>query len=152
MVKERKLTGDDLILHAPGVGHPIDGSGLDVGIGRYLEQRVDAAQVVAAYIETGTIDRMTYAGRMQDEIVTGELSLLYHDLSVDLVGSGAWFKNLLSGFVLKEHNREGEDFRQGRMYHEHDGTKSFFNAYWRGLVSGMKSSALSDIALPGELD
>ena len=135
-----------------------DGGGRNYAIrgelGSYDLSRINPLFEVAAdaYIETGTIDRMTYAGRMQDEIVTGELSLLYHDLSVDLVGSGAWFKNLLSGLVLKEHNREGEDFRQGRMYHEHDGTKSFFNAYWRGLVSGMKSSALSDIALPGELD
>ena len=82
----------------------------------------------------------------------GEMTLPYRNLPLDLVGGGAWIKNLVSGLVLKDDNQEGEDFRQGRMYHEHDVTKSFFNAYWKGLVSGMKSSALADIALPGELD
>ena len=105
-----------------------------------------------AVVETGIIDRMTYRGRMQDDVVEGEMTLLYRNLALDLVGGGAWIKNLVSGLVLKDDNQEGEDFRQGRMYHEHDVTKSFFNAYWKGLVSGMKSSALADIALPGELD
>ena len=105
-----------------------------------------------AYIESGLIEGMQYRGRLQDEVVTGELTMLYRNLDVTLVGGGSWFKNLLSGFVLKEENLRGEGFRQGKMYHEHSRDRSFFNAYWKGLVSGMRSSALSDIALQKELD
>ena len=105
-----------------------------------------------AYIESGLIEGMQYRGGLQDEVVTGDLTMLYRDLDVTLVGGGSWFKNLLSGFVLKEDNLRGEDFRQGKMYHEHSRDRSFFNAYWKGLVSGMRSSTLADIALQKELD
>ena len=105
-----------------------------------------------ANIESGLIEGMQYRGRLQDEVVTGELTMLYRNLDVTLVGGGSWFKNLLSGFVLKEDNLRGEGFRQGKMYHEHSRDRSFFNAYWKGLVSGMRSSALADIALQKELD
>ncbi|WP_420461186.1 hypothetical protein [Neolewinella sp.] len=105
-----------------------------------------------AYIESGVIEGMQYRGQLKNEVLTGELTMLYHDLDVTLVGGGSWFKNLLSEFVLKKDNLRGEDFRQGKMYHEHSREKSFFNAYWKGLVSGMRSSALADIALQKELD
>ena len=116
------------------------------GINPLMEVAADAV------VETGFIDGMKYASRMQDNVVTGDMRLLYHDLGIELVGGGAWIKNLLSGAVLKESNAAGEDFRPGKMYHEHPSDKSFFNAYWKGLLSGMKSTALSDLILPEELD
>ncbi|MCP9235930.1 hypothetical protein [Lewinella sp. JB7] len=135
-----------------------DSSGRNYAIrgwmGSYDLSRINPLMEVAAdaIIETGVIDSLSFHGRLQNELMTGELTLLYHDLDLKVVGPGAWIKNLLSGVVMKDDNLPGEDFRQGRMYHEHPRTKSFFNAFWKGLVSGMKSSALSDIALPKELD
>ena len=122
--------------------------------GRYDLSGINPLFEVAAdaNIESGLIEGMQYRGRLQDEVVEGELTMLYRNLDVTLVGGGSWFKNLLSGFVLKEDNLRGEDFRQGKMYHEHSRERSFFNAYWKGLVSGMRSSALADIALQKELD
>ncbi|MBB4078713.1 hypothetical protein GGR28_001326 [Lewinella aquimaris] len=123
-------------------------------MGSYDLSRINPLMEVAAnaVVETGVIDSLSYHGRLQDEVLTGQMTLLYHNLDLKIVGSGAWIKNLLSGVVMKDSNLPGEDFRQGQMYHEHPSTKSFFNAYWKGLVSGMKSSALSDIALQKELD
>ncbi|CAH0999534.1 hypothetical protein LEM8419_00834 [Neolewinella maritima] len=105
-----------------------------------------------AFINSGIIEGMQYRGALQDEVLTGSMDMLYRNLDVELVGGGAWFKNLLSGLVLKEENSRGEEFRQGSMYHEHSADRSFFNAYWKGLMSGMKSSAMADIALQKELD
>ena len=135
-----------------------DSSGRNYAIrgefGRYDLSGINPLFEIAAnaYIESGIIEEMTYRGALQSEVLTGELTMLYHDLDVTLVGSGSWFKNLLSGVVLKKENTRGEDFRQGKMYHEHSRDRSFFNAYWKGLVSGMRSSALADIALQKELD
>ena len=116
------------------------------GINPLMEVAADAI------VESGVIDEMTYRGRLQDEVLTGDMSLRYHDLDLKLVGSGAFLKNLMSGLVMKKANVAGEDFRAGRMYHEHTRDRSFMNAYWKGLVSGMKSSALSDIVLQKELE
>ena len=123
-------------------------------LGSYDLSRVNPLMEVAAdaIVETGIIDRLTYRSALQDELMKGEMDLLYHNLDLKVVGSGAWIKNLLSGVVVKNENVAGEDFRKGKIYHEHDRQKSFFNAYWKGLVSGMRSSALSDIALQKELD
>ncbi len=123
-------------------------------LGAYDLSRVNPLMEVAAgaIIETGQIDRMRYDGLFADGVMTGDMHLYYRQLDLKVVGSGAWIKNLLSGVVVKEENVEGEDFRPGKMYHEHDPHKSFFNAYWKGLVSGMRSSALSDIVLQEELD
>lgn len=116
------------------------------GINPLMEVAADAI------IETGIIKRMQYEGALKDEVMTGRMRLLYRDLDVKIVGGGAWIKNLLSGVVVKKDNLPGEDFRPGNIYHEHGPDRSFFNAYWKGLVSGMRSSALSDIALKEELD
>ncbi len=123
-------------------------------LGSYDLSRVNPLMEVAAeaIVETGVIDRMRYRGALKDEVMTGHMELLYHDLDLQAVGRGAWIKNLISGLVVKEENLPGEDFRLGKMYHEHDLKKSFFNAYWKGLVSGMRSSALADVALEKELN
>ena len=123
-------------------------------LGGYDLSRVNPLMRVAAdaIIESGQIEELTYHSSMRQDTVRGEMTLLYRDLDLKVVGGGAWIKNLLSGVVVKNENRRGEDFRQGQIFHVHDPTKSFFNSYWKGLVSGMRSSALSDIALPDELD
>ena len=123
-------------------------------LGAYDLSRVNPLMRVAAdaIIETGHIQELTYESWMRRDTIRGEMSLLYRDLDLKVVGGGAWIKNLLSGVVVKNENRRGEDYRPGRIYHEHDPTKSFFNSYWKALVSGMRSSALSDIALPDELE
>lgn len=105
-----------------------------------------------AIVESGVIDKLAYQSNFRDGVVTGDMQLLYHDLDLKSVGSGAWIKNLLAGMLLKKENVAGDSFRQGRIFHEHSPHKSFFNAYWKGLVSGMRSTALSDIALQKELD
>ena len=123
-------------------------------LGEYDLSRVNPLMRIAAdaIVETGVIEKLSYHSRMVNDTVTGDMTLLYRDLDLKIVGSGSWIKNLLSGVVLKNDNVRGEDFRPGRIFHEHPADKSFFNSYWKGLVSGMRSSALSDIALPDELD
>ncbi|THH40342.1 AsmA family protein [Neolewinella litorea] len=123
-------------------------------LGTYDLSKVNPLMRVAAdaIIEKGVIEKLTYHSQMDGDTITGDMMLLYRDLDLKVVGSGAWIKNLLSGVVIKNDNSLGEDFRQGRIYHVHTPDRSFFNSYWKGLVSGMKSSAMSDIALPEELD
>ncbi len=123
-------------------------------LGHYDLSRINPLMEVAAdaIIETGVIDGMRYDGVFADGVMNGNMQLHYRKLDLKVVGSGAWIKNLLAGVVVRAENVEGEDFRPGTMYHEHDPHKSFFNAYWKGLVSGMRSSALADIVLEKELD
>ncbi|WP_157974384.1 hypothetical protein [Lewinella sp. IMCC34183] len=123
-------------------------------LGKYDLSRVNPLMRVAAdaIIDEGVIERLTYRSLMQNDTVTGTMDLVYRNLDLKVVGNGAWIKNLLSGVVVKNDNLRGEDFREGQIFSPHDPTKSFFNSYWKGLVSGMKSSAMSDIALPEELD
>ena len=124
-------------------------------LGEYDVSRVNPLMRVAAgaIIEAGVIEQITYDASMQNDTIRGDMAMLYRNLDVKIVdGGGAWIKNLLSGVVVKDANHRGEDFRPGQIFHEHIATKSFFNSYWKGLVSGMKSTALSDIALPDELE
>ena len=124
-------------------------------LGEYDVSRVNPLMRVAAgaIIEAGVIESLTYDASMQNDTIKGSMAMLYRNLDVKLVDGGmAWIKNLLSGVVVKESNSRGEDFRQGQIFHPHIATKSFFNSYWKGLVSGMRSTALSDIALPDELE
>ncbi|MGB3800998.1 MAG: hypothetical protein WA952_14375, partial [Lewinella sp.] len=118
-------------------------------MGEYDLSRVNPLMRVAAgaVIEEGVIEKLAYDSRMHNDTIQGSLTLLYRNLDVKMVDGGmAWLKNLLSGVVVKEDNSQGEDFRQGQIFHEHIAEKSFFNSYWKGLVSGMRSTALSDIA------
>ena len=134
----------------PGRGYSALGE-----LGTYDLGRVNPLMRVAAgaIIETGVIEKITYDARMHQDTVRGNLTMLYHDLNVKLVDGGlAWFKNLLSGVVVKNGNSRGEDFRRGEIYYEHNPVRSFFNSYWQALVSGMRSTALSDIVLKEELD
>ncbi|NJB87728.1 hypothetical protein GGR26_003512 [Lewinella marina] len=123
-------------------------------LGQYDLSQINPLMRIAAdaIIEQGIIEKLTYYSRMDGDTISGDMTLLYRDLNLKVVGSGAWIKNLLSGVVVKNDNSRGEDFRPGRIFHVHTRDKSFFNSYWKGLVSGMKSSAMSDIALPDELD
>ncbi|PPK88675.1 hypothetical protein CLV84_1645 [Neolewinella xylanilytica] len=134
----------------PGRGYSARGE-----LGTYDLARVNPLMRVAAgaVIEEGVIEKLTYDARMHQDTIRGTLTMLYRDLNVKLVDGGlSWLKNLLSGVVVKDGNSRGEEFRLGEIYHEHQPIRSFFNSYWKGLVSGMKSTALSDIALPEELD
>ncbi|WP_157976013.1 hypothetical protein [Lewinella sp. IMCC34191] len=124
-------------------------------MGEYDLSRVNPLMRVAAgaVIEEGVIEELSYDSRMEHDTIRGTLTLLYRNLDLKMVDGGlAWLKNLLSGVVVKNSNSRGEDFRQGQIFHAHIPEKSFFNSYWKGLVSGMKSTALSDIALPDELE
>lgn len=123
-------------------------------LGAYDLSRVNPLMRIAAdaVIETGEIEELTYQSSMRGDTIRGDLSLVYRNLDLKVVGGGSWIKNLLAGVVVKNDNQRGEDFRPGHIFHVHDPTKSFFNSYWKGLVSGMKSSALADIAVPEELE
>jgi hypothetical protein len=120
----------------------------------YDLSRINPLMRVAAdaIIESGRVDSLVYDGILRREVVTGEAGFYYRNLDVKVTGSGAWIKNLLSGAVVNDRNVAGEDFRPGKIYYEHEPEKSFFNAYWQGIVTGLRSSVLSDIVLPEELD
>ena len=105
-----------------------------------------------ALVESGQIHQLEYSAALTDGVSEGWLRLHYDSLDVKLVGSGAWYKNLLSDFVVKNDNVPGEDFRLGTIYYEAPTDKSFWNAYWQSLVAGMKSSVLAEIVTPKELD
>lgn len=123
-------------------------------LGAYELVRVNPLMAVAAnaIVESGRLNQATYQAELKDEVVTGQMEFLYDSLDLKIVGNGSWLKNLLSGLVVKKENEAGDRFRPGKIYHEHQANRSFFNAYWKGLLSGIKSSALSDIALEKELD
>jgi hypothetical protein len=123
-------------------------------LGSYALERINplTRMSVDFVLESGAIDSLRYDGRLHEDVVRGELDFYYHNLDVKLTGDGAWIKNLLSGMVVKSDNRAGDDFRPGEIYYEHPRDKSFFSAYWKGLVSGLRSSVLSDILLPDELE
>jgi hypothetical protein len=105
-----------------------------------------------AIIESGQLDSLVYDGTLSRGIVTGRIGFYYRELDVKVTGNGAWIKNLLSGVVVKNENPAGEDFRPGTIYYVHRPEKSFFNAYWQGIVTGLRSTVLSDIVLPDELE
>lgn len=102
-------------------------------------------------IEAGQLHRLTYQASGNQRIVEGQMHLEYDSLEVKLEEGFSFIQSMLKGLVLKKKNLPGEDFREGIIYHEHVATRSFFNMYWKALVSGLKSSALSSIALGKEL-
>lgn len=122
-------------------------------LGRYPLTDVNPMLEPAANvsIEAGNLHKLTYYASGNKHLVEGEMHLEYDSLEVELEEGFNFIQSMLKGLVLKKKNLPGKDFREGIIYQEHDLTRSFFNLYWRALVSGLKSSALSGIALGKEL-
>lgn len=114
---------------------------------------INPLMVVAANtdVEKGNINHLTHDFSVRDGIARGELVLKYDHLEVKMVGKNAWLINIFEDIVIRDSNpRNDGDLVIGEVYAEHDPTKSFFNLYWKSLVSGMASSVAGKVFLPKE--
>lgn|GEM_PF-3379717 len=106
-----------------------------------------------ADVESGHVDRMTHDFSVTNGVASGKLVLEYHDLELKMQGKKSWLINILEDVVIRDSNpRNDGDLVIGRVNAEHDPTRSFFNLYWKSLVSGMKSCVAGKSFLPEELD
>ncbi len=128
--------------------------GMSGRLGVYNLTDINPLMDVAANvnIESGILRQLSYRADMRDDTLSGDMAFLYEELDVSPQGALGFFKDLAADIVVKGSNQKGEDFRPGIIYFESDETRAFFNAYWQGLVAGMKSSALGNIALPDKLE
>lgn len=104
-----------------------------------------------ADIESGHVDQMTHNFSIRDGVATGELVFKYHKLEVKMEGKGAWLINMIEDVAIRDSNpRNDGDLVIGRVSAEHDPTRSFFNLYWKSLVSGMTSSVAGSVFVSGK--
>lgn len=100
-----------------------------------------------ARIDNGQILGMDFRMRLAEKRATGEVTLLYENLSISLLDKknneenlGSQIKTILANtFVIKSDNK-GEDPRRGKINFERVERKSVFNYWWKSLLSGIKSN------------
>lgn len=115
--------------------------------------KINPLMVIAANadIESGKINSLTHNFSNANDVSSGELTFRYEGLEVKLTGRKAFFGNLLEDIAIRDSNpRNDGDLIIGKVTNEHDPTRSFFNHYWKSLVSGMTSSVAGKFFVPDE--
>ncbi|WP_273446893.1 hypothetical protein [Neolewinella agarilytica] len=105
-----------------------------------------------AFVEGGHLNKLNYNFSVTNEVADGKLLLLYDGLELKLDGKKAWLKNIMEDIAIRDSNpRSGGDLVHGTVYNEHEAGKSFFNLYWKSIVSGLRSSVSGKMFTPKEL-
>ncbi|TXF87669.1 hypothetical protein FUA23_17820 [Neolewinella aurantiaca] len=116
--------------------------------------KINPLMIVAANadIEKGYITELNHNFSIENGVAKGDLLLRYNNLEVKMTGKNAWFINLIEDLAIRDSNpRNDGDLVVGTVHAEHIPTKSFFNIYWKSLVSGMKSSVAGKVFIPEEI-
>ena len=102
--------------------------------------------VAFAEVQSGTVNRLNFEVKLNENTSTGSMEFFYEDLKIDLLNKGekegkkglvSFFANT---FIIKKANPLNEKFRPGQMYFERDKNKSMINFWWKSLLSGLKDS------------
>jgi len=98
-------------------------------------------------INDGTLNSMRFSMDLGPDSASGNMTLLYNDLSISLLNKdsgdsklGNQLKSFLANtFKIKSRNTP-ENPRIGTIKFKRDPQKSVFNYWWKSLLSGLKSS------------
>jgi len=98
-------------------------------------------------IDDGTINSMQFSMDLGPDSASGNMTLLYNDLSISLLNKGSEDSNLgnqlksflANTFKIKSRNTS-ENPRIGTIKYKREPQKSVFNYWWKSLLSGLKSS------------
>jgi len=105
-----------------------------------------------AFVEGGHLNELNYDFKIANEVAKGKLLFLYEGLELKLEGKVAWLKNIMEDIAIRDSNpRSGGDLVHGTVHNEHEPDKSFFNLYWKSIVSGLRSSVAGEVFTPKEL-
>ncbi len=99
--------------------------------------------------EAGTIVRMNYSVNADKNVANGELELEYTGLDFSFLNKHQEKKKLLSEivdlfFIDKDNLKSDNNFKMGEVHTERNVHQSFFNFWWEGIQSGIRSSVLTD--------
>ncbi|MTB49509.1 hypothetical protein [Lewinella sp. W8] len=120
----------------------------------YALPKVNPLMEVAAdaSIQSGHLHELSYNFSADGSRADGELLFRYDELDLKMKGKGAWIKNIFEGIVVRNSNpRPNGDLQMGQVYYVHDPQKSFFNLYWKALVSGLQSTVQGNLFTSAEL-
>ncbi len=107
-----------------------------------------------ASIRKGTIDGLQFKMNGDDYKSTGEATLLYHNLKVDVLKVGDATDNdfekkgLLSfaaNILIKNSNPRNGNTRSESMANDRDTTKSFFNFIFKGILEASKRTVIKSL-------
>ncbi len=99
--------------------------------------------------EKGTIKSIDYRINADKNVAIGELELEYTDLDFSFLDENQQKKKVLSEivdlfFIDKNNLKSERDFQKGKVHAERNTHQSFFNFWWEGIQSGIRSSVLTD--------
>lgn len=107
-----------------------------------------------ASIRKGTIDGLQFKWSGNDYKSTGEATLLYHNLKIDVLKSGDKTdndlekKDLLSfaaNVLIKNSNPRNGNTRSSSMENSRDTTKSYFNFIFKSILAASKRTLLKSL-------
>ena len=115
-------------------------------------------QTANAQLENGIIDQANFSFSGNDISATGSMTMLYHDLSLKLISendNGDLKKHrignvLMNAFVFVNENPKDGETRTVKLYAERTGSKYIFNYFWQTLLSGIKSTVISNSVKKGQ--
>lgn len=99
---------------------------------------------LSAKIVRGMIHRMTFDFTYNNDTSHGKLLLDYDNAKVEVMRrenhKNKKLESMLLNVVVHEHNLpDSKNYRQGTIAFERDKKKSYFNFWWKSVLSGIKS-------------
>jgi hypothetical protein len=99
-------------------------------------------------VSKGTIDKLTLTGSASPYLGKGNMTMLYHDLEIELLKENKegqlkrkWFMSTVANEIVKSANPlRNQPAREVSMYFERDMNKGIINFLWKTCFSGIKET------------